>query len=163
MELWYKSNIPGQNWVFQPIQKFLRSVILYEYHQQRSATVAWQNINRAYPELVSLRKIKMWFAKFKNGEFDLKDKPRSGRPVKMDEDALLTLLKHNRLSPVLKPTHERSLKPTLKLTLNHARIDIQTDSTVLKPTLNCTRTDFRSQTVLSTSNNSQLWQLVAST
>ena len=34
-----------------------------------------------------------WFAKFKNGNFDIDDTPRSGRPSEFDEDHLKALLK----------------------------------------------------------------------
>ena len=34
-----------------------------------------------------------WFAKFKNGNFDIDDTPRSGRPSGFDEDHLKALLK----------------------------------------------------------------------
>ena len=34
-----------------------------------------------------------WFAKFKNGSFDIDDTPRSGRPSEFDEDHLKALLK----------------------------------------------------------------------
>ena len=34
-----------------------------------------------------------WFTKFKNGNFDIDDTPRSGRPSKFDEDHLKALLK----------------------------------------------------------------------
>ena len=34
-----------------------------------------------------------WFAKLKNGNFDIDDTPRSGRPSEFDEDYLKALLK----------------------------------------------------------------------
>ena len=34
-----------------------------------------------------------WFAKFKNGNFDIEDTPHSGRPSEFDEDHLKALLK----------------------------------------------------------------------
>ena len=34
-----------------------------------------------------------WFSKFKNGNFDIDDTPRSGRPSEFDEDHLKALLK----------------------------------------------------------------------
>ena len=34
------------------------------------------------------RTAKDWFAGFKRGNFDLNDAPRSGRPIKMNEDQL---------------------------------------------------------------------------
>ena len=36
-----------------------------------------------------------WYVKFKNGNFDLKDAPRSGRPVEFDEERLNQLLHEN--------------------------------------------------------------------
>ena len=77
---------------YQPSEEFMRCCILYEYHQQHNATVAWKNLNATYPDRVSLRKVQMWFAKFRDGDFDLKDKERSGRPSEVDDDALLALV-----------------------------------------------------------------------
>ena len=37
-----------------------------------------------------------WFAKFKNGNFDIDDMPHSGRPFKFDEHNLKALLKEER-------------------------------------------------------------------
>ena len=34
-----------------------------------------------------------WFGKFKNGNFDIKDMPHSGRPSEFDKDHLKALLK----------------------------------------------------------------------
>ena len=36
-----------------------------------------------------------WFAKFRNGNFDLKDAPQSSRPVELDEEQLSQLLCKN--------------------------------------------------------------------
>ena len=36
-----------------------------------------------------------WFAKFKNGDFNLEDTPRSGRPSEFDENRLKALLKED--------------------------------------------------------------------
>lgn len=77
---------------FKPSEEFLRNIMLYEFHQQRKATVAWQNINGVYPDCVSVRKVQMWFAKFREGDFDFKDKKRSGRPVEVDDDALMAVV-----------------------------------------------------------------------
>ena len=41
-----------------------------------------------------MREIREWFQKFKNGEFDVEDKERSGRP-KVYEDAELEALLEN--------------------------------------------------------------------
>ncbi|XP_052827644.1 histone-lysine N-methyltransferase SETMAR-like [Octopus bimaculoides] len=41
---------------------------------------------------IALGTARGWYAKFKNGNFDLKDAPRSGRPVEFDEERLNQLL-----------------------------------------------------------------------
>ena len=41
--------------------------------------------------------VKKWFAKFKNGNFDIDDTPRSGKPSEFDEDHLKALLKEESL------------------------------------------------------------------
>ncbi|GFX81051.1 histone-lysine N-methyltransferase SETMAR [Trichonephila clavipes] len=37
-----------------------------------------------------------WFAKFRSGNFDVEDAPRSGRPVEADKDAIKALVDANR-------------------------------------------------------------------
>ena len=37
-----------------------------------------------------------WFAKFRSGNFDDEDAPRSGRPVEADEDTIKALIDANR-------------------------------------------------------------------
>ncbi|KOC58661.1 Histone-lysine N-methyltransferase SETMAR [Habropoda laboriosa] len=44
---------------------------------------------------IAERTARDWYAKFKNGNFDLKDAPRSGRPVEFDEERLNQLLHEN--------------------------------------------------------------------
>jgi transposase len=36
-----------------------------------------------------------WFARFRAGNFDLDDAPRSGRPVEVDDDQIKTLIENN--------------------------------------------------------------------
>ena len=46
--------------------------------------------------LCSKRQWQNWFAKFRSGNFDVEDAPRSGRPVEADEDTIKTLIDANR-------------------------------------------------------------------
>ena len=39
-----------------------------------------------------------WFARFRNGDFDLKDTPRSGRPTEVDDDKIRAMIENNRRS-----------------------------------------------------------------
>ncbi|EYC00698.1 hypothetical protein Y032_0113g356 [Ancylostoma ceylanicum] len=47
------------------------------------------------PSTVSYDAAKVWFRKFKNGDFDMTDKPRSGRPVGVSEERLLELIEED--------------------------------------------------------------------
>jgi len=71
----------------------IRVLLLYEWRLGHRATEAVRNICGAMGVgLVSNRVAQMWFNKFKSGQFDLIDEPRSGRPEKLDNDELLSLV-----------------------------------------------------------------------
>ena len=55
-----------------------------------------------------------WFAKFKNGNFDINDMPCSGRPFEFDEDHLKALLK--------KESHQTSCKLAEKMNCDQKTI-----------------------------------------
>lgn len=42
------------------------------------------------------RQCQRWFARFRSGDFDIKDAPRSGRPTIVDDDKIKAMLKANR-------------------------------------------------------------------
>ncbi|WKY10464.1 hypothetical protein Q1695_002655 [Nippostrongylus brasiliensis] len=44
---------------------------------------------------MSLRTVKRWFAKFSEGDYNIEDKPRSGRPSDLDLEALQADLENN--------------------------------------------------------------------
>ena len=51
-----------------------------------------------------------WFAKFKNGNFDIEDTPRSGRPSEFDEDHLKALLKEESCQTSCKLAEKKELR-----------------------------------------------------
>ena len=44
------------------------------------------------------RQCQNWFARFRSGDFDLKDAPRSGRLTEVDDDKIKAMIKNNRRS-----------------------------------------------------------------
>ncbi|GFT37025.1 histone-lysine N-methyltransferase SETMAR [Trichonephila clavipes] len=46
--------------------------------------------------VLTVRQYQNWFAKFRSGNFDVEDAPRSGRPVEADKDAIKALVDVNR-------------------------------------------------------------------
>ena len=67
----------------------------YEFDKGNSATVATKNINGVYGDKVSVRVCQQWFKKFRAGNFNIEDEPRSGRPKNLDDDVLQTDIKAN--------------------------------------------------------------------
>jgi len=78
---------------FEPNKRHLRELLIYFFNLKKSAAEAHRLLVEAYNE----RTCREWFQKFKNGDFDVEDKDRSGRP-KIYEDAELEefRLKHKR-------------------------------------------------------------------
>ena len=44
------------------------------------------------------RQYQNWFARFRSGDFDLKDAPRSGRPTEVNDDKIKAMIENNRRS-----------------------------------------------------------------
>ena len=67
----------------------LRELLIYFINLNKSAAETHRNLVETYDEAALSEKICCeWFQKFKNSEFDVEDKERSGRP-KVYEDAEL--------------------------------------------------------------------------
>jgi len=74
---------------FEPNKRHLRELLIYFFNLKKSAAEAHRLLVEAYNEAaLSERTCREWFQKFKNGDFDVEDKDRSGRP-KIYEDAEL--------------------------------------------------------------------------
>jgi [histone H3]-lysine36 N-dimethyltransferase SETMAR len=72
----------------------IRHVIFYEYSRGTSAAKAAQNIKAVYGEdSISQITCQRWFARFRSGDTNLEDAPRSGKPSEFDDQALISLLK----------------------------------------------------------------------
>ena len=69
----------------------MRELLIYFFNLKKSAVEAHRLLVEAYGDSVlSERSCREWFQKFKNGEFDVEDKERSGRPkVYAELEALL--------------------------------------------------------------------------
>ena len=78
-----------------PTPEQVRFLMLYWFRIQDSATRAASEINKAYPNIVTSRTCQRWFKRFREGDFSLEDRPRSGRPQEVDNDRLLQLLDEN--------------------------------------------------------------------
>ena len=75
-----------QNW---PSDIHIRHLMLCWYKRGVKATRASAEINEAYENGVSTRTIQRWFQRFQEGDFNLEDRLRSGRPQQIDDDKLV--------------------------------------------------------------------------
>ena len=73
-----------------------RHLLYFAFRRGQKASEAAREICAVYGEdAIAERTARDWFAKFKNGNFDLEDTPRTGRPTEFDEDHLKTLVKED--------------------------------------------------------------------
>ena len=71
-----------------------RGVIYYEWSWGSKATEACDSINAALGKgCVSYETVRRWFISFSNGEIDMEDKPRTGRPHAFDDETLLSAVR----------------------------------------------------------------------
>lgn len=77
-------------------RKQLRTLLLYEFFLGHKAAEAVRNICGSFGQgMVSYHTAVDWFQKFKNGQFDLDDHDRPGRPVEVDETRILALIEED--------------------------------------------------------------------
>ncbi|GFV04714.1 histone-lysine N-methyltransferase SETMAR [Trichonephila clavipes] len=65
-----------------------RHILLFYYRKGKNAVQARKKLIDVYGEdVLTVRQCQNWFAKFRSGNFDVEDAPRSGSPVEADKDA----------------------------------------------------------------------------
>lgn len=71
----------------------IRASLLYEFKRGAKATEAAERIRQAFGgECLSDRVAQQWFLRFRSGDEDLEEKPRSGRPRAFDDETLQNLI-----------------------------------------------------------------------
>jgi histone-lysine N-methyltransferase SETMAR len=73
----------------------IRHCMLFQFKSGVNATVATKNICAVYPEAISVRQCQNWFQRFREGDFDLKDKPRPGAVPVVNDDVLRADIESN--------------------------------------------------------------------
>jgi [histone H3]-lysine36 N-dimethyltransferase SETMAR len=71
----------------------IRTLIHHEFSLGRKPRQAHQNIIQTKgPGVVSHVTVKRWYGKFRDGQMNIEDEPKSGRPSKINEDAVLAAI-----------------------------------------------------------------------
>ena len=81
-------------WNIQEVKATFLTPAMFCFHRGQKAAEAVLDICMVYREgVIGESTARKWFAKFKNGNFDIDDMLHSGRPSEVDEDHLKALLK----------------------------------------------------------------------
>ena len=79
---------------------------------------ARKNLYDVYGEKsLTERQCQNWFARFRSGDFDLKDAPRSGRPTEVDDDKIKAMIENNRHSTT------QEIAEAEKLNISHSCLE----------------------------------------
>ncbi|XP_014790817.1 histone-lysine N-methyltransferase SETMAR-like [Octopus bimaculoides] len=70
------------------LKQHIRHCLLYEFRKNSTTIEAMKNICEVYPDAVKARTCRLWFKRFKDGDYDISDKPRSGRPSALNDEFL---------------------------------------------------------------------------
>ena len=76
-------------------KRHLRELLIYFFNVKKSAAEVHRLLVKTYGEVALSEKSCEWFQKFKDGEFDIEDKERSGRPKVYEDAELEALLDQN--------------------------------------------------------------------
>lgn len=75
----------------------LRYILQYYFDRGENASQACEKICAVYGEgTLSKSAARKWFARFRSGNFNVKDEPRSGRPITDKADEILEKVKHDK-------------------------------------------------------------------
>lgn len=78
---------------FVPKKEYLRGILLHYFFQKKSAAEAHRILVETYGDhALSETTCRDWFRRFKNNDFDVEDKERSGAPKKFEDEELEALL-----------------------------------------------------------------------
>ena len=81
-------------WISRGKKQHFRHLLFFAFHRGQKAAETARDICIVYGEgVIGESTTRKCFAKFKNGNFDIDNTPRSGRPSEFDKDQLKGLLK----------------------------------------------------------------------
>ena len=75
----------------------IRHILQFFFDKGENARQAAENVNSVYgPDTVTANYAQFWFRRFRSGNFDVKDAPRSGRPIVENVDKIMEIVESDR-------------------------------------------------------------------
>ena len=76
--------------------RHLREVLIFSFHSKKTAAEAHRELQKVYGDAaLSETTCRDWFRRFRDGDFDVDDRPREGRPKTFEDAELEALLDEN--------------------------------------------------------------------
>jgi len=89
-----------------------RLVLLYYFDLKKIATEAHRLLSKVYgDETLSKKTCRVWFERFRNGDFDVRNKEHPGQPKKFEDFELQELLDENLAQTLLELSKELNVIP----------------------------------------------------
>ena len=80
----------------EPSKEHIRHILLFFLNKGKNASETVREIECVYGQgIISDSQCRRWFVKFRNGNTDLNDEQRSGRPEELEIDVLKTTIESN--------------------------------------------------------------------
>ena len=93
-----------------------RHILLHYFQKSKNAVQARKKLYDVYGEKsLTERQCHYWFYRFRSGDSDLKDAPRSGRPTEVDDDKVKAMIENNR--------HSTTREIAEKLNISHTCVE----------------------------------------
>ena len=93
--------------------RHFRYILQYYFRKSKNVVQARKKLYDVYDKNSLIeRQCQNWSARFRSGDFDFKDAPRSGRPTEVDDNKIKAMLENNRRSE----TREIAEKLNISLT-----------------------------------------------
>ncbi|EFN76640.1 Histone-lysine N-methyltransferase SETMAR, partial [Harpegnathos saltator] len=71
----------------------IRYILQFFFDKGENASQAAENVNSVYgPDTVTANHAQFWFRRFRSGNFDVKDAPRTGRPIVENIDKIMDIV-----------------------------------------------------------------------
>lgn len=78
-------------------KEHFRHILLFYFRRGKKAAEAGREICTVYgTDAINEKTCQKWFQRFRSGDFNLEDAPRSGRPITIDDDQILSLVQKDR-------------------------------------------------------------------
>ncbi|EGI67651.1 Mariner Mos1 transposase, partial [Acromyrmex echinatior] len=76
-------------------KQHLREVLIFCFNWKKNAAEAHRMLVEVYGTAPTDKSYREWFRRFKDGDFSVEDKPRSGQPKKFEDKELEALLEED--------------------------------------------------------------------